>query len=124
MSELKIITTPQEMMQFYPLLVKIDFIDTYPESVLAKCILGTYFMIGSYKEGKPQAVVVNERIGDTCFAVGLYAKNCLREILDKYLKLLKELGYIKLKSLSDHSEAPYKRLLSMKKLWTVFEREL
>lgn len=112
------------LLEHFDWLEACNFIDITPMQVIAKVVQGEYFALVGYDSHKPTALVICKSEGTTCFVVGLYAKNSLRKVLDEFLVKLKDAGFESLRSLTNHKEEPYERLLGMKRLWSVYERKL
>jgi len=122
--ELTRIQNKEDFILYYPWIKECYPVNLTPEQILANCLLGKYWGFTGSVDEKAVGIGIGETHGNTAFLVVVWAKNKLSTFLEPFLKLLKESGYKTIRASSKHPEEAYQRLTGMKKLWSVYEREL
>ena len=118
------ITNKEDFIKYYYLMKDIPLFDITPETCLAKCLTGEFWGYLGTGGKEPVCIVIGRDYGKMAFIVGVWAKNSLKPFLSSFWAILKDQGYTTARSSSMFDIEAYQKLLGMKKLWTVYEREL
>jgi len=120
--KIEAVTDKQFFLDHLDWLRDIPFSDMTYIDCLERCLTGKYQCLAGYIDGKPVGLMVYYINGDSCWVVGLWAKNNYKKFSGKMFELLKNYGVKLVRCSSVHEN--FERLTGMKKLHTVYERYL
>ena len=116
---------PKDFMNYYNYISQLKSVNLTPETCLGRCLLGQYFGLAGFDNGKCAGIIIHYMLNkETCKVVYLHAVNAVNRFKEEYYKLLKADGIRQVQAESEHNEKAYERLMGMKKLYTVYGRTL
>ena len=114
----------QEAVDHFQWIKECRFTEIEPEIVLSRVLTGEYISMKGEIDGEIVGIAILRAQGTTLFVVGCWCKNNLSRFMDSFIDLVKGSGFEKIRAYSDADPKAYEKLTNMKKIYSVFEREI
>lgn len=121
---MKKITNKEDFLLIIPMLRDINFTDMTYLDCLAKCLSGQYQGVIGSIDNKPVGVMIYYFYANNtkAFIVGVWCRMNLKHFIDSGFKFFKDAGIKTVRCSASMQD--YEKKAGMKKLWTVYERQL
>lgn len=123
--DFKQLTSKEEILEHYKFIKQVPLTDSDSGTVLANCLLGHFITYSFILNDEPVGVLVCHAQGPTMFIVGHYAKGTFKLFdRDLYYSNLKKAGFERVRCASLIDPAKVEAWSGMKRIYSVFEKEL
>ncbi len=118
------ISQQREIIALFPYISEIPFVDVTAETMFARVLLGDFGMLVGEEDGEICGVLIYNNKFPVFDIKGLHAKNQVSKFISAFEKLLREKKYTHIRAVSVLSEKAYTKVTGLKKLWSVYGKEL
>lgn len=113
-----------DIIELYPYIKKIPLVNTTHREVLKAILSDHIALMAGYKDDELEGILIVKDAKPRLFVVGVYGPKILKHYITEWYDGLRRMGYTTVEACSGLPRRKFERATQMKKVYSVYRKEL